>query len=121
MLSEKVRKILIVAMANKAAAKELADAVDNGGNPQAATVAAIPASADLSVPAPVAAAIADTDLGAGPAFAAVVAADLNAALDDKADNADVVTLASEVEARMDTVEGKINAVIAALKAAGLMA
>jgi hypothetical protein len=121
MLSTKTRKILTVAMANRVAAAELADAVDSGSNPQAASVAVIPASANLTVPAPVAAAIADTDLGAGPAYAAALAADVNAALDDKADNADVVTLASEVEARLDTLEGKVNAIIAALKAAGLMA
>ncbi len=119
MLSEKVRKVLTVSMANKAAAKELADAVDNGGNLQAASVAVIPASTNLSVPAPAAAAVANTDITATQL--AVVAADLNAALDDKADNADLVTLAGEVEARLDTLEGKVNAIISALKAAGLMA
>jgi len=119
MLSTKTRKILTVAMANRVAAAELADAVDSGSNPQAASVAVIPASADLTVPAPVAAAVADTDITASQA--AVVASDLNAALDDKADNADLITLAGEVEARLDTLEGKVNAIIAALKAAGLMA
>lgn len=38
MLSEKTRKILTVAMANKASAKELADAVDNGANLKAEAV-----------------------------------------------------------------------------------
>ncbi len=91
MLSEKVRKILIVAMANKAAAKELADAVDNGGNPQAATVAALGVMAPVGVVD-----VAD----AGPAD---------------------VAIAADVDARLASLQAKIDAVIAALKAAGLMA
>jgi hypothetical protein len=98
---------------------KLGDLIEAGSNPQAATVAAIPASANLTVPVVAAAAVENTDITATQL--AVVAADLNAALDNKADNADLVTLASEVEARLDTIESKINAVIAALKAAGLMA
>lgn len=43
-----------------------------------------------------------------------------AALLLKADNADVETLRTEVEARLDAAEAKIDAVIAALIAAGLM-
>ena len=98
---------------------KLGDLIEAGSNPQAATVAAIPASANLTVPVVAAAAVGNTDITATQL--AVVAADVNAALDNKADNADLVTLASEVEARLDTIESKINAVIAALKAAGLMA
>jgi hypothetical protein len=98
---------------------KLGDLIAAGSNPVAGTVAAIPASANLSVPVVAAATVANTDITASQL--AVVAADLNAALDNKADNADLVTLGSEVESRMDAVEAKINAVIASLKAAGLMA
>jgi hypothetical protein len=43
------------------------------------------------------------------------------ALDLKADNADVETLRGEVETRLDSIETKINAILTALKNAGLMA
>jgi hypothetical protein len=43
-----------------------------------------------------------------------------ASLGLKADNADVETLRTESEARLDAIEAKINAVIAALKAVGMM-
>lgn len=43
------------------------------------------------------------------------------ALADKADNADVETLRTEAEARLDAIETKVDAVIAAFKASGQMA
>lgn len=119
MLSTKTRKITEVALANRVAAKELCDAIDVGGNPVAADVPVIPASADLTVPAVTAATVADTDITATQL--AVVASDLNAALDLKADNSVMVTVVGEVEARVDALEAKVNAIITALKAAGLMA
>ena len=116
---------------------KLGDLIAAGSNPVAGTVAAIPASADLTVPVVTATTFASVAVvgtyvdGAEPTGAEVdttANAAANAAIalvkavaDIKADNADLVTLGSEVESRMDAVEGKINAVIAALKAAGLMA
>lgn len=110
-LSEKAKKVMIASFANKSVGTEVAAAIDAGGNAQAAAVAAIPASTNLPVAAPVAAALADP----------LAAADVNAALDDKADNDDVEAIRVLVESRLDTLEAKVNAVIAALKAAGLMA
>ena len=89
-LSEKTKEILVVAMANKKAAEEVAAAIDSGSNPQAASVSAIGTTA----------ALVGTDGSAGAGDAAPLA---------------------ETESRLDTVESKIDAVIAALKAAGLMA
>lgn len=45
---------------------------------------------------------------------------VNTKLDLKADNADVETLRTEAEARIDAVEAKVDAVIAAMKTAKLM-
>ena len=87
-LSLKARAVIISGLANRAVGKEVADAIDLGGNVQAASVAAI---------------------GATTALVGVDGVGNNAA-----------PLAG-TEARLDVVEGKIDAVIAALKAAGLMA
>lgn len=73
-------------------------AIDAGANAVAATVAAIPASTNLPTAA--------TAGGAEPSAAQV--------------DASVNALATAAETRLDTVEAKINQVIAALKAAGLM-
>lgn len=130
-LSTKTRKILEVSMANRGAAKELADAVDNGGNPQAASVSVIGATSDLS-----AAVVAPTTFAASAGTYAVPAtptgaevdsaidaalAQVKTVVDIKADNADLETLRGEVEARLDAVESKVDAIITALKNAGLMA
>ena len=56
-----------------------------------------------------------TDASLNGAFAEV-----ETALGLKADNADVETLRGEAEARLDDAEAKIDAVISALKASGLM-
>jgi len=90
-LSKRTKDIMIVAMADKKAANELADAVAAGSNPQATSVAALGALADVGFVD-----VADV----GPADLA---------------------LAADVDARISSVQGKIDAVIAALKAAGLMA
>jgi len=89
-ISQKARDVMRVAMANKAVAKEIADAIDSGGNPQAAAVAVIGATTNLV----------GTDGSGGVGDAAPLA---------------------ETESRLDAVEGKIDAIIAALKTAGLMA
>lgn len=73
-------------------------AIEAGANPVAATVAAIPASTNLPTAA--------TAGGSTPTAANV--------------DTSVNALATATEARMDAVEAKINQVIAALQAAGLM-
>ena len=95
-LSKDAKYRLEVAIADRRAAKELADAIEAGSNPQAASVAALGATTDL------------------PAVAAVFA-DLAAA------RSAVEAQRSGAEGRLDAVEAKIDEVIAALKAAGLMA
>lgn len=96
-LSEKTKEILIVALANKKAGEEIAQAIDSdNGNPQAASVAVLGTTSDLS-------AIAGSY------------ADLAAA------RTSVNTLKNEAEARLDAIEAKIDAVITALKNADLMA
>lgn len=87
-LSTKAKKRLEVAMARRAEANEVIAAIESGANPQAATVAAFGATANLV----------GVD-GTGSNAAPLVG----------------------TESRLDAIEAKINAVIAALKAAGLMA
>jgi hypothetical protein len=87
-LSTKARKRLEVALARRAEAKEIADAIDLGGNAQAATVAAFGATTNL------------------------------VGVDGVGSNA--APLAG-TESRLDAIEAKINAILASIKAAGLMA
>jgi hypothetical protein len=47
-LSAAARRRLEVAMAHRATSVEVADAIDNGGNPQAAAVAALGVTTDLT-------------------------------------------------------------------------
>jgi len=86
-LSQKARNVLKVAVANKAVAQEIADAIDTGANGKAASVAAIGTTTNLV-----------GVNGVGSNAAPLV----------------------ETELRLDAIESKIDAVIAALKAAGLM-
>jgi hypothetical protein len=130
-LSVKAKKRLEVAMARRAEAQEVIAAIESGSNPQAASVAALGVTSNMSALAVTAAVITDSAgtyaLPAEPTGAEVDTA-INAlrdkvetALDLKADNADAETLRTQAEARIDAVEAKIDAVIAALKTAGLMA
>lgn len=131
MLSQRTKDIMVVSLADRRAALELASAVDSGGNPQASAIAALGATADLSALAPAAASISASagtySNAAEPTGAEVdtaidqLAAKVEMALDAKADNADADALKDEVEDRLDAIEAKIDAVIAALKAAALMA
>jgi hypothetical protein len=86
-LSTKARKRLEVSMARRAEAKEVADAIDAGGNSPAAAVALLGATSNL------------------------------VGVDGTGSNA--APLAG-TESRLDAVEAKIDAVITALKNAGLM-
>jgi hypothetical protein len=78
---------------------------------QATTVAAIGMTANLTLTAPVAvnlnAVFSDTEV--------------EAALLAKADQSAVSSLVTAIEARLDTGEGKIDAILSALKIAGIMA
>ena len=87
-LTDKQRKILRDGLADGKVADEIADAIDNGGNPQADAVAALGATADL------------------------------VGVDGAGDNAAPLV---ETESRLDGLEAKVDEVIAALKAAGIMA
>ena len=98
-LSKKAKEVLIVAVANKSVGEEIATAIDAGSNDQAATVAAIGVTADVS-----AAALSTTNT-----------------YTDLAVNAELDSLIGEIEARTDVIEAKIDELIAALKAAGIMA
>ena len=86
-LSSKARKRLEVAMARRVEAKEVADAIDAGGNSPAAAVALLGATSNLV----------GVD-GTGSNAAPLVG----------------------TEARLDAIEAKVDAVITALKNAGLM-
>jgi hypothetical protein len=87
-LSKAARRRLEVSMAHRATATEVADAIDNGGNPQAASIAAMGATVNL------------------------------VGVDGTGSNAAPLV---ETEARLDAIEAKIDALIASLKAAGIMA
>lgn len=87
-LSKEARDRLQSAITRRAVAKEIADAIDAGGNAQASHVAAIGVTANL------------------------------VGVDGTGSNA--APLAG-TESRLDVIEAKVDAVIAALIAAGLMA
>jgi hypothetical protein len=110
-LSIKAKRHIELAMVSKEIGDEISAAIDSGSNPQAADVDAIGTTDDLVLDAPVA-----VDLNS-----TFSDAEVEAALDDKADQAAVSSLMGDVEARMDVIEAKIDEVIAALKSAGLMA
>jgi hypothetical protein len=105
-------------------------AIDAFGSGPAAAVAAIGTTSNLS-----AAVVANTTIAASNLTAAVSAdptkAEVDAGIDTlksavvtalnlKADNVDVETLRTQVEARLDVIEAKIDALIAALKASDQM-
>lgn len=130
-LSNKAKEAIRRAVTEDKAADELIAALEAAADEQAAAVAALGATSNLSALAPTAAVITDSAgvyaIPAEPTGAEVDDAvdalrdKVEAALDLKADNADAETLRSQVEARLDAAEAKIDAVIAALKASGQMA
>lgn len=87
-LSKEARARLESAITRRVAAKEIADAIDAGGNAQAAAVALLGATSNL------------------------------VGVDGTGSNA--APLAG-TESRLDAIEAKVDAVITALKNAGLMA
>lgn len=87
-LSNKAKEALRRAITEDDAAEEIRSAIDSGGNPQAAAVAAFGTTTDLT------------------------------GVDGTGNNAaDLAT----TESRLDAIESKINAILTALKDAGLMA
>ena len=130
-LSTRTKRILEVSMADRQASNELAAAINSGSNPQAATIAALGVTSNMSALVVTAATLSNSTatyaVPAEPTGAEVdsavnaLAAKVITALAAKADNADAETLRTQAEARLDAVEAKIDAVIAALKTAGLMA
>lgn len=130
-LSEKAKEAVRRAVTEDKAADELIAALEAAADEQAAAVAALGATSNLSALSPSAAVITDSAgtyaIPAEPTGAEVDAAidqlrdKVETALDAKADNADAETLRTEVEARLDAAEAKIDAVIAAFKASGQMA
>ena len=93
-LSKSAKEYLIVALANKKIGEEVAAAIDSSGSGPAASVAAIVPSDMTAI--------------------AATYADLAAA------RTSVNALRTDAEARLDAVESKVNEIVAALKAAGLM-
>jgi len=103
-LSSNARKALEIALANSESApnstsKEVADAIDTGGNPQGAAVADIGATSNIS-----AAALSTSDT-----------------YTDAAVNAELDSLMGEVESRMDAAEAKIDALLGSLRSAEIIA
>lgn len=91
-LTDRQRQWLRHGIGNQEIGNAIADLIDSGGNPVAANVAALGATADLS-------ALSTADTYTDAAVNAVF---------------------SEVEARLDSSEAKTDEVIASLKAAGIM-
>lgn len=98
-LSTNAKRRLEVALGNKTLGDEVAAAIDSSGSGPATAVAAI--GTTTNIPAAACAG------GATPS-----ATNVNAAID---------TVATAVEGRLDTLEIKVDAIIAALKGANLMA
>ena len=94
-LSTRTKRVLEISMADRKASAELAQAVDSNGSGPAAHVIAIPASTNIPT----------ATVSLAPD---ATVADVNAAI-------------AVVESRLDTLETKVNAIIAALIAAGMMA
>lgn len=131
MLSNKAKAAIKRAVTEDKAADELIAALEAAADEQAAAVAALGATSNMTALVVTAAVISDSAgtfaIPAEPTGAEVDSA-INAlrdkvetALDSKADNADAETLRTQAEARLDAVEAKIDAVIAAFKASGQMA
>lgn len=132
MLSDNARKALNIALGSKqdGIGDEVADAIDASGAGPAAAVSAIGTTANLSALVPAAASISASNFTAAipaePTKAEVDAgidalkAKVVTALGLKADNADVETLRTEVEARLDVIEAKVDLIIANFKASSQM-
>jgi hypothetical protein len=123
MLSSEQRRVLGIALGDDVIANEIGDQIDSGGNPVAAVIAALGATSNLSALVVTASDVTDLSTSDTYTDAAVNAkfVEVEGFLDLKADNADVETLRTESEARLDAIEAKIDAILVSLKNAGLMA
>lgn len=129
-LSQKLKDRIRVAITDKNDADELIAAVDAQGSGPADNVTPMGSTSNMSALVPTTATIsnsAGTYAIAGEPTGAEVdtaitqsQAKVITALNLKADNADVETLRTEAEARLDAIEAKIDLVIAKLIAAGMM-
>lgn len=118
-------------MTSKTFGDEVANAIDASGSGPADYIAPIGTTSNLSAlvitPATLTNSAATFVDGAQPTGAEVDTAitasqaKVITALALKADNADVETLRTQVEARLDAIEAKIDAILAKLVAASLMA
>jgi len=109
-LSERARKALEIAMASSeqepnSTSKEVSDAIDSGANDQAAAVAPLIPTENLSG--------SESTISTGDTYS-------DAAVNSGIDSA-VNTLTSDVENRLDSLEAKMDEVIAGQKASGQMA
>lgn len=98
-LSASTKRRLVTAVTSQAAADELAAAIDAQGSGPAAVVAAFGTTTNLPA--------ANCAGGSAP-----TATQVNAAID---------AVATVAETRLDNLEAKVNAILTALKNAGLMA
>jgi hypothetical protein len=128
-ISVKAKARLAVAVTSKAIADELVAAIDAQGSGPAAVVTAFGTTTNLTplvvsattfAGAATAGASAPTATQVNTAIDAATAL-VKTALDLKADNADSETLRTQVEARLDALESKVNDILLSLKAAALMA
>lgn len=129
-LSSKLKKEIKNAIGDKIRADELIAAIEASVASPAANVALFGATTALTALVATAANISaitgtyvDTVQPTGAEINTVVnglRTSVNTKLDLKADNADVETLRTEAEARLDDIETKINAIIDAMTDAGLM-
>jgi hypothetical protein len=104
-LSAKCRKRLEVAMARRAEAKELADTIDTGFNATpAASIAALGSTVNIPV---VNVTLSTSDTYTDAAVKTAIDAGANA-------------VRTAAETRLDNIEAKVDALLAALVTAGLM-
>lgn len=132
MLSDKDKLSIETGCASKDLGERLQDAIDlaGGTNLNVNNVAELGATSNLTALVPAAAVITDSAgtfaIPAEPTGAEVDTAidelrdKVETALDLKSDNTDVETLRTETEARLDAIEAKLDELIAALVASGIM-
>lgn len=129
-LTKQQKAAVYAAITDPRAAQALIDNVEASLS-QAAVVAALGVTSALSALVP-AAAVISASAGTYAIPAEPTGAEVDTAIDQatakvvtallaKADNVDAETLRTQAEARLDAIEAKVDAVIAALKSAGLMA
>lgn len=122
-LSSNAKEILVVAMANRKYANEVSAAIDAGSaDVVVAQAAADAAQADATQAiADAAAAQADADTALGRVAANVAVISPISAVGTTDGSGSTAALATDVDSRLSDIGSKIDAIISALKTAGLMA